>query len=48
VSLNPARALGLGDRGEIAAGKRGDLARVSLVGDMPVARQAWRLGERIV
>ena len=48
VSLNPARALGLGDRGEIATGKRGDLVLVSLVGDMPVARQAWRLGERIV
>lgn len=48
VSLNPARALGLGDRGEIATGKRGDLVLVSLVGDMPVARQTWRLGARIV
>jgi alpha-D-ribose 1-methylphosphonate 5-triphosphate diphosphatase len=48
VSLNPAQALGLGDRGEIAEGLRGDLVRVSVVGGMPVARQAWRLGERIV
>lgn len=48
VSLNPAKVLGLGDRGEIAPGKRGDLARVALLADMPVARQTWRQGERIV
>jgi len=48
VSLNPAQALGLGDRGEIAEGKRADVVRVSVVGGMPVARHVWRVGERIV
>jgi alpha-D-ribose 1-methylphosphonate 5-triphosphate diphosphatase len=48
VSRNPARALGLADRGEITVGKRADLARVRLVEGMPVARHVWRGGERVV
>ena len=48
VSRNPAQALGLHDRGEIASGKRADLARVRLVDDLPAARQVWRGGERVV
>ncbi len=36
VSLNPARATGLADRGAIAVGLRADLARVAMVGDHPV------------
>lgn len=48
VSLNPARALGLRDRGEIAPGLRADLAQVRLVGDQPVVRAVWREGRRVV
>ena len=47
VATNPARMLGLLDRGAIAPGKRADLVRVALAGDLPVARQVWRGGERI-
>jgi len=48
VSSNPAQALDLADRGEIALGRRADLVRVRLTDDMPVARQVWRQGERVV
>jgi alpha-D-ribose 1-methylphosphonate 5-triphosphate diphosphatase len=48
VSSQPAAALGLDDRGEIAAGKRADLVRVRIVDAMPVARHVWRAGERVV
>jgi len=47
VSGNPARAVGLADRGEIAPGKRADLIRVRRAGDMPVVRTAWRAGMRV-
>jgi alpha-D-ribose 1-methylphosphonate 5-triphosphate diphosphatase len=47
VSRNPAEALGLADRGEIAAGKRADLVRVRVIDGMPIARQVWRAGERV-
>jgi len=47
VSLNPARATGLNDRGEIAAGKRGDLIRVSVREATPVVREVWREGRRV-
>lgn len=46
VSRNPARALGLQDRGEIAPGQRADVIRVKEVGGMPVVRGAWCRGER--
>jgi len=48
VSRNPAQALGLGDRGEIARGKRADLVRVCVLDGLPVPRQVWRAGERVV
>jgi alpha-D-ribose 1-methylphosphonate 5-triphosphate diphosphatase len=48
VTLNPARALGLDDRGEIVPGKRADLVRVRLADGMPAAREVWRAGERVV
>ena len=47
VSRNPAKAAGLLDRGEIALGKRADLVRVKLVGDLPVVRGVWREGLRV-
>jgi alpha-D-ribose 1-methylphosphonate 5-triphosphate diphosphatase len=49
ISLNPARALGLQDRGEIAPGLRADLVQVRLVdGKQPVVRAVWREGRRVV
>jgi alpha-D-ribose 1-methylphosphonate 5-triphosphate diphosphatase len=48
ASLNPARAVGLNDRGEIAAGRLADLVRVRVLGDAPVVRAVWRGGERVV
>ncbi len=47
VTLNPAKAAGLLDRGEIAIGKRADLVRVSVIGGMPVVRGVWRQGKRV-
>jgi alpha-D-ribose 1-methylphosphonate 5-triphosphate diphosphatase len=48
VSATPAHALGLDDRGEIAAGRRADLVRARAIEGMPVVRQVWRGGSRIV
>ncbi len=48
VSRNPARAMGLEDRGEIAIGKRADLIRVRVASGLPVVREVWREGLRIV
>ena len=47
VTRNPARAAGLADRGEIAAGQRADLIRVRVVNGQPVVRSVWRGGERV-
>jgi alpha-D-ribose 1-methylphosphonate 5-triphosphate diphosphatase len=47
VSATPARAAHLADRGEIAVGKRADLVRVRLHGEMPVVRGVWRQGMRV-
>ena len=47
VSLGPASHVGLDDRGEIAVGKRADLVRVRLAGDLPVVRGVWCRGERV-
>jgi alpha-D-ribose 1-methylphosphonate 5-triphosphate diphosphatase len=47
VSARPARAAHLDDRGEIALGKRADLVRVRLHGDMPVIKGVWRQGRRV-
>jgi len=48
VTGNPARMVGLDDRGEIAPGKRADLIRVRRLDDgTPVVRQTWRAGERV-
>jgi len=47
VSLNPARATGLSDRGAIAEGLRADLVRVALLDGHPVVRETWRQGRRV-
>ena len=48
ASLNPARSVGLGDRGEIAADRRADMVRVRVLDGAPVVRSVWREGERVV
>jgi len=48
ASLNPARAVGLDDRGEIAADRRADLVRVRVIDGAPIVRSVWRDGERVV
>jgi alpha-D-ribose 1-methylphosphonate 5-triphosphate diphosphatase len=47
AAYNPARAVGLDDRGEIAPGRRADLVRVRLLDGAPLVRAVWREGERV-
>jgi alpha-D-ribose 1-methylphosphonate 5-triphosphate diphosphatase len=47
VTKAPAEAVGLSDRGELAAGKRADVIRVHIAGDVPVVRTVWREGRRV-
>jgi len=47
VTANPARAVGLADRGAIAPGLRADLVRVRRAG-VPVVRAVWLEGRRVV
>ncbi len=47
ASLNPARVVGLNDRGAVAEGSRADFARVRLEGRLPVVRGVWREGRRV-
>ena len=46
VSATPARRVGLDDRGAVVAGKRADLVRVRVAGDVVVVRGVWCGGER--
>lgn len=48
VSANPARQVGLDDRGSLAIGKKADLVRVHCNGDVPAVRAVWRDGNRVV
>lgn len=49
VSSNPARQVGLEDRGSLKTGLRADFSRVSRTGaEPPVVRSVWRKGERVV
>ncbi|MEL7428596.1 MAG: alpha-D-ribose 1-methylphosphonate 5-triphosphate diphosphatase [Pseudomonadota bacterium] len=47
VTRNPAEQIGLLDRGEISIGKRADLVRFRMDGDVPAIVEVWRGGERI-
>jgi alpha-D-ribose 1-methylphosphonate 5-triphosphate diphosphatase len=47
VTLAPAAAAGLADRGALAPGWRADIVRVSLTAPAPVVRQVWREGQRV-
>lgn len=44
VARNPAQAIGLSDRGQIAAGQRADFIRVRECDGMPVVRGTWCKG----
>ncbi|MFV0800709.1 alpha-D-ribose 1-methylphosphonate 5-triphosphate diphosphatase [Brucella anthropi] len=48
VSANPAKAVGLDDRGEIVASKRADLVRVQIADHVPIIRTVWREGRRVI
>lgn len=47
VSLAPARAAGLSDRGEIAPGLRADLVQARRQDGLPVVQQVWRQAKRV-
>ncbi|MFK7751296.1 MAG: alpha-D-ribose 1-methylphosphonate 5-triphosphate diphosphatase [Sedimentitalea sp.] len=47
VSLNPARAVGLTDRGALQIGQRGDLIRFELHGEVPGLSAVWSAGRRV-
>ena len=48
VTDRPARMAGLADRGRIAPGLRADLVRLRVHDGLPVVRQVWRAGERVI
>jgi alpha-D-ribose 1-methylphosphonate 5-triphosphate diphosphatase len=48
VTKHPAEAASLNDRGEIAVGKRADLVRVRVDGEVPIVRSVWRQGNRVI
>ena len=48
VTRNPAAAVGLDDRGEIALGKRADLIQVNVDHGFPLVRRVWREGRRVL
>lgn len=47
VTANPARSVGLTDRGEIAQGRRADLVRFAVYGGVPALRAVWSRGKRV-
>ncbi len=48
ITRTPALMAGLDDRGAIAPGLRADLVRVRVHDGVPVVRQVWRAGERVI
>jgi len=48
IAENPARMAGLPDRGRLEPGQRADLVRVHLHGTLPIVRQVWVGGERVI
>lgn len=48
ITSAPAAMCNLTDRGQLAPGLRADLVRVSHYGAMPVVRQVWRGGARVI
>jgi alpha-D-ribose 1-methylphosphonate 5-triphosphate diphosphatase len=48
ISENAARMVGLSDRGRLEPGLRADLVRLRLFGTLPIVRQVWHAGERVI
>lgn len=48
ITLNPARAAGLDDRGAIAPHQRADFLQVRLENGIPAVRRLWREGARVL
>ncbi|MBV9248340.1 MAG: alpha-D-ribose 1-methylphosphonate 5-triphosphate diphosphatase [Acetobacteraceae bacterium] len=48
VTSQPAKMARLTDRGQIAAGFQADVVRVRLHDTLPIVRQVWRAGERVI
>ena len=48
VTVNPAKAVGLDDRGTLEPGKRADAVQVRLADGIPVVRAVWRGGRRVL
>ncbi len=48
ISCHPAQMSGLPDRGRLEIGLRADVVRVHLHGTLPIVRQVWRAGERVI
>lgn len=48
VTLHPARAAGLHDRGAISSGLRADLVRIHMADRLPVVREVYRGGQRAI
>ncbi len=48
ISDHPARISGLPDRGRLQLGFRADLIRVRMHDTLPIVRQVWRAGERVI
>jgi alpha-D-ribose 1-methylphosphonate 5-triphosphate diphosphatase len=48
ITARPAKLAGLPDRGRLAAGQRADLVRVRVYETLPVVRQVWCGGERVI
>ncbi|MGD0431306.1 MAG: alpha-D-ribose 1-methylphosphonate 5-triphosphate diphosphatase [Acetobacteraceae bacterium] len=48
ITSRPAALSGLPDRGQLARGQRADLVRVRVHETLPVVRQVWRGGERVI
>ncbi|WP_110650523.1 alpha-D-ribose 1-methylphosphonate 5-triphosphate diphosphatase [Salinicola peritrichatus] len=47
ASRHPAAAVGLDDRGRLAAGLRADLLRVRVIDDHPVVQRVWCAGQQV-
>jgi alpha-D-ribose 1-methylphosphonate 5-triphosphate diphosphatase len=48
VTDRPAQMANLPDRGRLAPGLRADVVRLKLHENMPIVRQVWRAGERVI
>ena len=48
ITLNPAHAAGLDDRGAIEPRRRADFVQVRLNGELPIVRRVWRKAERVM